>query len=109
MNVFSGRMTRVVTNPGNVVEWLTDHDGVVRLGMAFKGRRIRIIHRASAKAHWETLVEYDCDKDGIEPIAFASDNRTLYVRYYGEEDTAGIYAYDRQSARWSLGAGFLDL
>jgi len=96
MNVFTGYMTREVTNPGNVVGWLTDHAGVVRVGMAVKDRTTRIIHRATAKAPWETLAEYDYDQDGMVPVAFASDNRTLYVACYGEEDTVGLYAYDTE-------------
>ena len=96
MNVFTGYVTREVTNPGNVVKWLTDHDGVVRLGKAVKDTKIRIIHRANTKARWETLAEFNSDEDGIEPVAFAADNRTLYVGYYGAEDTVGIYAYDTE-------------
>ncbi len=94
MNTFTGYMTEEVANPGRVFGWLTDHHSVVRIGMSLEGTRLKVIHRATAKARWESLAEFNYDEDGIDPLGFEFDNQTLLVSHRGEHDTLGIYRYD---------------
>ena len=53
LNIHHGRMTRDVRNPGFVEEWLTDHEGVVRVGIGNtddpRDQVTRISYRASAE------------------------------------------------------------
>ncbi len=94
MNLFTGAMTREVTNPGRVFAWWSDWRGVVRVGAALEDTRIRILHRANTNAIWETLADFRFDQDGIEPLGFDHDNRALFVAHAGDQPTEAVYTYD---------------
>ena len=37
VNIKTGEMKMLAENPGNIISWMTDHDGVVRMGVASDG------------------------------------------------------------------------
>jgi dipeptidyl aminopeptidase/acylaminoacyl peptidase len=94
LNLWNGAMTREVTNPGQVVNWLTDHGGVVRIGIELDETRYKVLHRTGPGAPWQTIADFNFDDDGINPIAFDYDDRTLFVKHRGGEPTDGIYPFD---------------
>jgi dipeptidyl aminopeptidase/acylaminoacyl peptidase len=92
-------MEEIVRNPGNVRSWLTDHDGVVRAGVGDgddpRDLRTRVVYRETEDDDWKTLTEYDSfDAHGWRPLAFAADNRALYVASNVGRDTTAVYTYD---------------
>jgi dipeptidyl aminopeptidase/acylaminoacyl peptidase len=99
LNIHTGRASRVVMNPGYVSRWITDHAGVVRVGIGTtddpRDLTIQILYRDSARDDWRVLTEYnEFDEHGLTPVAFAADNRTLYVRSNIGRDTQALYTYD---------------
>jgi dipeptidyl aminopeptidase/acylaminoacyl peptidase len=104
LNVDNGRMTREVMNPGYVGSWLTDHDGVVRVGIGStddpRDLITQIVYRDSAQDDWRVLTEFNqFDDHGFTPLGFAADNRTLYVRSNIGRDTQALYTYDPDSGK----------
>jgi dipeptidyl aminopeptidase/acylaminoacyl peptidase len=99
MNINTGTMVMDTKNPGHVLKWITDHNGVVRIGVEPYNNRVRIFHRRSAKAPWETLADYDWNEPGIWPEAFEYDNRTLLVAWIGDGNTEALYTYDVETKR----------
>ena len=102
LNVHTGRMTRVVPNPGYVKSWVTDHDGIVRAGIGStddpRDLITQVMYRDSSEHDWRVLTaHHEFDDHGFTPIAFAADNRTLYVLSNIGRDTRALYAYDPES------------
>ena len=56
MNLYSGTLSREVTNPGRISGWVLDQQGTVRVGVAFDGDAFKLLYRNPAGAAWETLV-----------------------------------------------------
>lgn len=99
LNVHHGRMAREVANPGYVTAWITDHAGVVRAGIGStddpRDLITQVLYRDSADDDWRVLTEFHAfDDHGFTPLAFAADNRRLYVRSNVGRDTQALYAYD---------------
>jgi len=94
MNLFTGASSIVVKNPGKVFQWIADHQGVVRAGIAKEEKTFKVLYRADANAAWQTIAEFKWNEDGFVPECFESDNRTLLVRATGDGDTEGLYSYD---------------
>ncbi len=94
MNILTGYMTREVKNPGHVLSWVTDHDGVVRAGLAFEGTQFRVLYRATTNAAWQSVADFRSDEDEISPIGFDYDNKTMLVWHHGDLPTLGIYVFD---------------
>lgn len=93
VNIYTGSKRLELKNPGNVLGWITDQAGAVRIGLVQDKLQTRILHRRDGKAPWETLVEYDMREDGIAPVAFGTDPNQMYVSAY-RGDTRALYAYD---------------
>lgn len=97
MNIFTGTKTREVANPGQVIEWVTDHEGVVRAGVKIEGRSYHLLYRSDGSAMWKDILQFDFDSDPYLPVGFEADNRTLLVAHHGNEQTLGLYTFDTQA------------
>lgn len=87
MDVYSGERTLVQTNPGlqpgvgNVLQWIADREGRLRVGVGQFGTTVRVIYKVPESTLWRELVEYDLAKEtGLLPLAFDADPDWLYVR-----------------------------
>lgn len=87
MDVYSGERTLVQHNPGlqpgprNVLQWIADREGRLRVGVGQFGTTVRVIYKVPESTLWRELVEYDLAKEtGMVPLAFDADPDWLYVR-----------------------------
>ncbi len=99
MNIYSGGSVREVTNPGKVIEWITDTHGVVRIGVTLDGPKYQILHRSGKDAPWVQLEEYEYTGKGFWPQGFEADNRTLLGTWAGDGDTEAVYGYDVETRK----------
>lgn len=93
----SGRNKKIVqSNPGQVIGWVTDQYGKVRIGVTSDkaAKQNGIIYRETEDAEWETLATFSKENPSWSPIAFDHDGKTLYVSSNLKADTTGIYKYD---------------
>ncbi len=94
LNVQTARLRSEAVNPGYVLRWLVNHQGVPCVGIGVEREQLRIVSRSAVGKPWETLAAYASTEDGIEPLGFTADNRSLLVLYGGGEDTLGLYRFD---------------
>jgi dipeptidyl aminopeptidase/acylaminoacyl peptidase len=93
ININTGQMDMIVQNPGNVVSWLTDHEGNLRVARATDGVNTVLLYRDSDKDPFQILVRTNF-KESLSPIFFTFDNKNLYVVSNIGRDKAAIYEYD---------------
>lgn len=99
MNVWRGGMEVVQRNPGDVVGWLTDWDGNVRIA-TFSNKeeeKMGVRFRESVGAEWEQLVEFGVDAPGWAPVGFGFDDRTLFITSNLREDRSAIFEFDLET------------
>jgi dipeptidyl aminopeptidase/acylaminoacyl peptidase len=92
-DVETGELELVERNPGDILGWLTDHDGQLRVAYQAIGTDTNILYRASESEPFKTLVRTDF-KDIFDPLFFSFDNKNLYVASNIASDKAAIYEYD---------------
>ena len=109
LNVYTGKMTRVETNPGYLLEWGVDWDGNVRFGVGHpdaSGRALKegeilerlVYYRATPDSEWKIAHStHEFDGPVFAPLGFAADNKTLYVSTNEGRDTAALYTFDPDS------------
>lgn len=109
LNVYTGRMSRVETNPGHFQGYGVDWDGNVRIAVGHPdatGRALRegellkqnLYYRATPDSDWKIVHStHYFDGPVFSPLAFAGDNRTLYVSTNEGRDTAAIYTFDPET------------
>jgi dipeptidyl aminopeptidase/acylaminoacyl peptidase len=89
----------VVKNPGNVVSWVPDHTGAVRLGITRDGLKYGVIYRDDDKSAWRTMPLGDRATGRISPLGFDHDGRRLIVVANNEHKRRAVYYYDLEEGR----------
>lgn len=90
----SGAYQTLVKNPGDVVGWVVDRQGVVRLGVTRKAARFGAVYRESAEAPWRKLPLFDESLGKISPLGFDFDGKRLVVAATSERKRRAVYFYD---------------
>ncbi len=93
VDVYTGELTLVAENPGNISGWMTDHDGKLRVAVTTDGVNTSILYREDEKQPFRIVVTTDF-RETITPLLFTYDNRYLFVSSNIGRDKQAIYKYD---------------
>lgn len=74
----SGAETEIARNPGDIVGWVTDNAGRLRVAVRSDGLDREILYRATEKDAFKPIVRHDY-KTEVEPAFFDAANRRLYA------------------------------
>ncbi len=104
LNTRTGRKQLLTANvPGEVQDWVLDHDGVPRVAiMQPSGTEAIVLYREGADAPWNEIHRAQLGPDSFDPglfnfvpLAFTADNKSLYVASnQGGRDRAAIFKFD---------------
>ena len=94
VSTFTGSYDKVVKNPGNVVNWVVDRTGVVRLGITREGLRFGAIYRESEQAKWRALPLFHASLGKVTPLGFDYEDQRLIVAATNEHNRRAVYYYD---------------
>jgi len=93
LNIITGKIDLEVKNFGNIVDWITDHNGVVRMAVSSDGVNSKIYSRADNKSEFKKILELDF-KNSFDPIFFTFDNKNVYASTNLGRDKKAIVEYD---------------
>ncbi len=93
LNTVSGELTMVAENPGNIVSWMTDHDGNIRIATATDGVNVSVLYRDSIGEPFRILIQTNF-KDSFSPLFFTFDNKNIYATSNLGRDKMAIVKYD---------------
>lgn len=93
ININTGEMDMIAQNPGNIVDWQTDHEGNLRIATTSDGVNTSVLYRDTEKDEFQTLITTNF-KETLTPLFFTFDNKNLYVASNIGRDKTAIYAYD---------------
>ena len=78
---------------GELFGFWTDNNGEARLACRFFKGKLEYLHRNHRKEEWQAL---ELDAEEWKIVSFDHDNETLFVCGYGDENTIGLYTYDKE-------------
>lgn len=93
VDIKNASMELIARNPGDVSEWMADHDGKLRLAEFSDGINSGIRYRMLESDEWRTVATYNF-KDMVCPLLFTFDNEQIYVSSNYILDKAAIFKYD---------------
>ncbi len=96
LNVETGELKILAENPGNIMGWMTDHLGKLRLAVTFDGVNTSLLHRRSEEDAFETVITVGF-KEMIRPLLFTFDNQRVYAASNLSQDTAALVEFDLSS------------
>lgn len=91
LDINTGELTMLAENPGNIVGWMTDHTGELRVGFAIvDGVNTSILYRDNEKAPFREILKTTF-KETMSPQFFTFDNKKFYaVSNLGRDKTAAV-------------------
>jgi dipeptidyl aminopeptidase/acylaminoacyl peptidase len=98
LDVNSGELIMLAENPGNVEGWLTDHQGRVRVAVAFEGINNTLLYRESEAMPFRKIFTSDF-RETITPLFFTFDNQNIYAASNIGRDKSAIVEFDLKNAK----------
>ncbi len=98
LDIYSGRESKVVTSPMKDASLLADNEGNVRISVATDpdNENAVTVHKRVGK-EWELLGQFHGKEGSITPIAFAPDNKQVYMLDNRDTDTDSLYLYNLET------------
>ncbi|MFN7724582.1 MAG: prolyl oligopeptidase family serine peptidase [Rubrivivax sp.] len=93
MDLKTGAQTVVATNPGNVLDWVTDHQGQVRLAVASDGVNNELLVRNPKDGTLKSIIRTDF-RTSVNPQFFHADNQRFYAVSNRGRDKSALVLID---------------
>ncbi|MBI1191985.1 MAG: prolyl oligopeptidase family serine peptidase [Bacteroidetes bacterium] len=93
LNIASGEMTMLAENPGNIISWLTDHEGKLRVAVATLGTDVALLYREDETQEFRGVDTFDF-RQSLQPLLFSFDNKHVYCSSNLGRDKSAIVLYD---------------
>ncbi|MBV1907796.1 MAG: S9 family peptidase [Kangiellaceae bacterium] len=91
------KMKIIAKNPGDVSNWLVDNDGDVRGAVSLNGLKGQFHYKGKGEKDFKVLREFNVHDEGLNPLTFDFDNKTLYVASNIGRDRNAIYKFDPET------------
>ncbi len=97
LNIVTGELTQLAENPGNIMGWMTDHSGKLRVAIAMEGGINKVLlYRDNEEQEFAPILTTSW-KDNFSPHFFTFDNKMLYASSDLGRDKQEIVIFDPKS------------
>lgn len=93
INVNTGEKKMIAENPGNIVGWLTDHDGKLRVAIVSDGVNSVLLYRDTEDQPFKEVLKTNF-RESVDPLFFTFDNKYMYVSSNLGRDKSAIMKFD---------------
>lgn len=93
LNINTGELKMEAENPGGVTNWITDHDGNIRVAVQSDGVNTNLLYRDDNKSVFKSVLTTSF-KESVSPLFFTFDNKFLYAASNLGRDKAAIVKFD---------------
>jgi len=98
VNIETGEMKLAAKNPGNVSQWVTDHDGRIRIAITTDGVNTAMLYRDTEEDDFKTVLTTSF-KEALMPLFFTFDNKFIYASSNLGRDKSAIVKCDPSNAK----------
>ena len=93
LDVITGEMTQLAENPGNIVGWMTDHAGKLRVAFTTDGVNQTILFRETEQDSFAPVLTTSF-KETVSPYLFTFDDKQLYTASNIGRDKTALVVLD---------------
>lgn len=98
LNIKTGEKTMVIKNPGNIVEWISDDSGSVRLAVGSDGVNETLYFRATEKDEFKPVISNNF-KNTLQPLCFTSSANHIYALSNLNRDKLALVDFDCETGK----------
>ena len=96
LNIATGERQMIAENPGNIVGWMTDHAGALRIAMTTDGVNTTLLYREKEEDDFQPLITTNF-KESVSPLFFTFDNQHFYAASNLGRDKSAIVQVDTKT------------
>ena len=96
IDAFSGSSSLIACNPGNILAWLTDHEGRLRVAVSGDGVNLTLLYRDTEADEFKTVLTTNF-RDSVSPLFFTFDNKKIYASSNLGRDRKSVVIIDPNS------------
>lgn len=98
VNIKTGEMEMIAQNPGNVMGWMTDHEGKLRVASTTDGVNTTLLYRDNEEQEFRPILTTNF-KESVSPLFFTFDNKKLYSSSNLGRDKSAIVLFNPETAK----------
>jgi dipeptidyl aminopeptidase/acylaminoacyl peptidase len=98
VNLQTGRETLIARNPGNVTDWVADHNGKLRAANATDGVNNVLLYREKETDDFKPIVTTNF-REKVEIVGWTADNKQMYVSTNRGRDKSALFEFDPRTAK----------
>lgn len=99
LNLKTGEMEMLAENPGNIQQWIFDHDGKLRAATAIvDGINTQVLYRETEKDEFKPVLTTSF-KETMSPVFFTFDNQNVYAISNLRRDKAAAVVFDIRNGK----------
>ncbi len=98
LNINTGEMEMIAENPGNITNWMTDHEGKLRVASTSDGVNTSLLYRVTEADEFKTVLTTNF-KEELAPQFFTFDNKKLYASSNLGRDKSAIVIFDPEKGK----------
>ncbi|MCF8254662.1 MAG: S9 family peptidase [Bacteroidia bacterium] len=93
LNIETGELKMEAKNPGGVINWITDHDGTIRVAVQSDGVNQVLLYRPNIETPFKQVLRTSF-KETVTPLFFTFDNKYIYAASNLNRDKSAIVKFD---------------
>ncbi len=97
-NAATGEEKLIAQNPGNITNWMTDHEGKLRIAGTTDGVNTTLLYRENEQEPFKPILTTNF-KEQVSPVLFTFDNKRLIVESNRGRDKTAIFEFDPSTAK----------
>lgn len=98
LNIETGELKILAENPGNIQDWITDHEGRLRIATTTDGVNTSLLYRQTEADEFKTIITTNF-KESLSPLFFTFDNKQLYASSNIGRDKSAIVLFDLENGK----------
>ncbi len=98
LNVKTGEKQMIIKNPGNIVEWISDNNGNVKLAIASDGINETLYFRESTQKEFKPIISNNF-KNALKPLCFTGEKNHIYALSNLNRDNMALVDFDCATAK----------
>ncbi|MCB9252514.1 MAG: S9 family peptidase [Flavobacteriales bacterium] len=98
LNLKSGSLIKIATNPGNIIGWVTDHNDKLRIAVTADGVNTSLLYRETEEDAFKVVLTTNF-KESLSPLFFDFDNKNLFVSSNIGRDKEAIVKIDPKTGK----------
>ncbi|MBU0695811.1 MAG: S9 family peptidase [Bacteroidetes bacterium] len=98
LNVKTGEKVMIIKNPGNIVEWISDNNGNVKLAIGSDGVNETLYFRESTQVEFKPIISNNF-KNSLQPLCFTEEKNHIYALSNLGRDKMALVDFDCSLAK----------